>query len=158
MKSIDRKREDNNKWQKKKEYFYNPIDFDKNVAVGVQLPFGKPNGLFSWDYTTEEQAVSNLKNLLLTERVKRAFQPLFGSDVYTQNNFENIDINLNERISETLSEDIKFWLPYIVIDNIGIETNPDRNFVRIELRFRVTEKRCKPTDNIICRFCGSTIE
>ena len=143
--------------KQRKEYFYNPIDFDKNVAVGVQLPFGKPNGLFSQSYTTEEQAVSNLKNLLLTRKGERPFQPLFGSDVYSQL-FENIDLNLNERISETLSEDIKFWLPYIVIDNIGIETNPDRNFVRIELRFRVTEQGANQQIILFIDSAGSTIE
>lgn len=143
--------------KQRKEYFYNPIDFDKNVAVGVQLPFGKPNGLFSQSYTTEQQAVSNLKNLLLTRKGERPFQPLFGSDVYSQL-FENIDLNLNERISETLSEDIKFWLPYIVIDNIGIETNPDRNFVRIELSFRVTEQGANQQIILFIDSAGSTIE
>lgn len=143
--------------KQRKEYFYNPIDFDKNVAVGVKLPFGKPNGLFAQSFTTEEQAVSNLKNLLLTRKGERPFQPLFGSDVYSQL-FENIDLNLNERISETLSEDIKFWLPYIVIDNIGIETNPDRNFVRIELSFRITEQGANQQIILFIDSAGSTIE
>ena len=78
--------------KERKEYFYNPIDFNNDVAVGVKLPFGKPNGLFSQSYTTEEQAVSNLKNLLLTRKGERPFQPLFGSDVYFQL-FELIDLD-----------------------------------------------------------------
>ena len=49
-------------------------------------------------------------------------------------------LHIEERISKTLSDDIKFWLPYIVIDNISIDTNPDRNSVKIQLRFRVTEQ------------------
>ena len=32
--------------KQRKEYFYNPIDFNKDVAVGIKLPFGKKNGLF----------------------------------------------------------------------------------------------------------------
>ena len=143
--------------KQRKEYYYNPIDFKPDVAVGVKLPFGKPKGLFAQSYTTEEQAVSNLKNLLLTRKGERPFQPLFGSDVYFQL-FENIDLNLNDRISETLSEDIKFWLPYIVIDNIGIETNPDRNFVRIELRFRVTEQGANQQIILFIDSAGSSIE
>ena len=129
--------------KERKEYFYNPIDFEKDVAVGVKLPFGKPNGLFAQSYTTEEQATSNLKNLLLTRKGERPFQPDFGSDVYSLL-FENIDIDLDERISETLSEDIKFWLPYIVIDNIDVKTEPDRNFVKIELRFRIRNPGAQP--------------
>jgi len=125
--------------KERKEYFYNPIDFRPDVAVGVKLPFGKPNGLFAQSFTTEEQAISNLKNLLLTRKGERPFQPLFGSDVYSLL-FELIDRDIEERISKTLSDDIKFWLPYIVIDNISIDTNPDRNSVKIQLRFRVTEQ------------------
>ena len=143
--------------KERKEYFYNPIDFKKDVAVGIKLPFGKPNGLFTLSYTTEEQAVSNLKNLLLTKKGERPFQPLFGSDVYAQL-FENIDLNLSDRISETLSKDIKFWLPYIVIDNIDIETEPDRNFVRIQLRFRVTEQGANRQIIIFVDSAGSVIE
>lgn len=121
------------------EYFYNPIDFNPDVAVGIKLPFGKPNGLFTQSYTTEEQAVSNLKNLLLTKKGERPFQPQFGSDVYMLL-FENIDENINIRLSDTLRDDIAFWLPYIVIDNIDVQSNADRNSVRIELSFRVTEQ------------------
>lgn len=143
--------------RERKEYFYNPIDFEKDVAVGVKLPFGKPNGLFAQSYTTEEQATSNLKNLLLTRKGERPFQPDFGSDVYSLL-FENIDIDLDERISQTLSEDIKFWLPYIVIDNIDVKTEPDRNFVKIELRFRITEQGANQQIIIFYDSAGSTIE
>ena len=69
--------------KQRKEYRYNPIDFKKDVAVGVMLPFGKNSGLFSLSYSTEEQSASNLKNLLLTKKRERPFQPEFGSDVYT---------------------------------------------------------------------------
>ena len=143
--------------KERKTFFYNPIDFKPDVAVGVKLPFGKPNGLFAQSFTTEEQAVSNLKNLLLTRKGERPFQPLFGSDVYQQL-FENKDINLEDRISDTLSEDIKFWLPYIVIDNIDIETEPDRNFIRIQLRFRVTEQGANQQIILFYDSAGTTIE
>ena len=43
---------------------YNPIDLLPDVAVGVKLPFvGKDGTLFQLSYSTEEQAISNLKNL-----------------------------------------------------------------------------------------------
>ena len=143
--------------KERKTFFYNPIDFEKDVAVGIKLPFGKPNGLFAQSFTTEEQATSNLKNLLLTRKGERPFQPLFGSDVYSLL-FENIDLDLNERISDTLSEDIKFWLPYIVIDNIDVKTEPDRNFVQIQLRFRVTEQGANQQITVFYDSAGSTIE
>jgi phage baseplate assembly protein W len=143
--------------KERKRFFYNPIDFEKDVAVGIKLPFGKPNGLFAQSFTTEEQATSNLKNLLLTRKGERPYQPLFGSDVYSLL-FENIDLDLDERISDTLSEDIKFWLPYIVIDKIDVQTEPDRNFVKIQLRFRVTEQGANQQIIVFYDSAGSTIE
>ncbi len=46
--------------KERKEYFYNPIDFEPDVAVGIKLPFSKEKGLFDLSYSTEEQAISNL--------------------------------------------------------------------------------------------------
>jgi phage baseplate assembly protein W len=143
--------------RQRKEYFYNPIDLEPDVAVGIKLPFGKPNGLFSQSYTTEEQAVSNLKNLLLTRKGERLFQPEFGSNVYSLL-FENIDINIESKLVDTLTEDINFWLPYIVIDNIGVDSNQDRNSVRIEIRFRVTEQGANQQIIIFFDSDGAVIE
>ena len=143
--------------KQRKEYFYNPIDFEPDIAVGIKLPFGKPNGLFSQSYTTEEQAVSNLKNLLLTRKGERVFQPEFGSNVYSLL-FENIDINIESKMVDTLTEDINFWLPYIVIDNIDVDSNQDRNSVRIELRFRVTEQGANQQIIIFVDSEGAVIE
>jgi len=123
----------------RKEYFYNPIDLEKDIAVGIQLPFGKNKGLFSLSYTTEEQAISNLKNLLLTRKGERLFQPEFGSSVYSLL-FEQMNESLSTQMDEQLREDIGFWLPYIVIDDLIIQPNYDRNYVGIELKFRVTEQ------------------
>ena len=123
----------------RKEYFYNPIDLEKDIAVGITLPFGKNKGLFSLSYTTEEQAVSNLKNLLLTRKGERLFQPEFGSSIYSLL-FEQMTADLSTQMDEQLREDIDFWLPYIVIDELIIEPNFDRNYVGIELKFRVTEQ------------------
>ena len=143
--------------KQRKEYFYNPIDFEPDVAVGIKLPFGKPNGLFSQSYTTEEQAVSNLKNLLLTRKGERVFQPEFGSNVYSLL-FENIDINIESKMADTLTGDINCWLPYIVIDNIDVDSNEDRNSVRIELRFRVTEQGANQQIIIFVDSEGAVIE
>lgn len=123
----------------RKEYSYNPLDLDDNIAIGVQLPFGKNGGLFSLSYTTEQQSISNLKNLLLTRKGDRPFQPEFGSDVYSLL-FENIGSSLSDNLSQSLTDDINFWLPYIIIDNINIDAQPDNNYVRIELSFRVSEQ------------------
>jgi len=122
---------------KRKEYRYNPVDFKKDVAIGITLPFGKINGLFKQSYTTEEQSISNLKNLLLTRKGERPFQPEFGSDIYSLM-FEPIESGLDDSLKTSLENDIKYWLPYIVIKDIIVDSVPDRNYVSISLTFKVT--------------------
>ena len=61
---------------------YNPIDLLPDVAVGIKLPFtGKNGNLFDLSYSTRDQALSNLKNLLLTRRGERIMEPLFGTTI-----------------------------------------------------------------------------
>lgn len=123
----------------RREYRYNPIDLDKDIAVGITLPFGKNKGLFNLSYTTEEQAISNLKNLLLTRKGERVFQPNFGSSIPSLL-FEQMNSGLETDLDQSLRDDIGFWLPYIVIDSIDISADFDRNRVAIQLAFRVTEQ------------------
>lgn len=140
----------------RKEYRYNPLDLDKDIAVGITLPFGKNNGLFSLSYTTEEQAISNLKNLLLTRKGERVFQPEFGSSIPSLL-FEQMSPSLEVDLEQSLRDDIGFWLPYIVIDNIIINVDFDRNLVRIELSFRVTEQGANTQIIIFVDSAGNTI-
>lgn len=121
----------------RKEYRFHPLDLKRNKAIGVTLPLGGAP-LFKLSYTTEEQAISNLKNLILTRKGERPLQPLFGSDVYSLL-FENISENLNDELENSLREDIEFWLPYIIIDEVIVDTNEDYNTVSISLKVRVTE-------------------
>jgi len=121
----------------RKEYTRNPLDLKRNKAIGVQLPLGG-DPLFKLSYTTEEQAISNLKNLILTRKGERPFQPLFGSDVYSLL-FEQISETLSSDLEDSLRTDIKFWLPYIIIDEVNVITLEDNNRVEISLKVRVTE-------------------
>ena len=118
---------------------FEPLDLQPDVAIGVTLPYGKKGGLFQLSYTTEEQSVSNLKNLLLTRKGERVFQPNFGSDVYSLM-FENIDSDLSSTLAAAITEDIEFWLPYIVINDINVDVVEDRNYVKISLSFKVTQQ------------------
>ena len=121
----------------RKEYRVNPLDLKKNKAIGVQLPLGG-DPLFKLSYTTEEQAISNLKNLILTRKGERPFQPEFGSDVYSLL-FEQMSSTLSSDLENSLRADIKFWLPYIIIDDVNTTSLEDSNRVEISLKVRVTE-------------------
>jgi len=125
------------------QYTINPIDLKPSKAVGVMLPMGgKP--MFKLSYTTEQQAISNLKNLLLTTKGERPFQPLFGVDIYSLL-FENIESDLDSSLEESLTNDIKFWLSYILLDSVGVNSEPDSNKVSIKIKFRVTSQGANQT-------------
>jgi len=115
----------------RREWKINPLDLKRNTAIGVMLPLGG-EPLFKLSYTTEEQSISNLKNLLLTRKGERPFQPFFGTDVYSLL-FEQLTDDLEESLSNSLTADIKFWLPFI------INVNEDTNRVNISLNYKVTE-------------------
>ena len=101
---------------------YNPIDLLPDVAVGVKLPFvGKDGRLFQLSYSTEEQAISNLKNLILTRRGERVLQPLFGTNLQDAL-FEQNDDLLRESIETNIIEAVEFWLPYISIRELNVQT------------------------------------
>lgn len=114
-----------------------PIDTKRNVAVGVALPMGG-TPIFKSTYTTEEQSVSNLKLLLLTRKGERLMQPLFGTQI-VDTLFENISEDLNDVLKDMLTEDINFWLPYIVLDTVDVKTNPDYNSIKISIIYKTNE-------------------
>lgn len=121
----------------RKEYKIHPLDLKRNVAIGVMLPLGG-SPMFKLSYTTEEQAISNLKNLLLTRKGERPFQPLFGTDIYSLL-FEQMDLGTSNKLKETLTNDIRFWLPYIIINELTINQEDDYNRINITLSVQVTE-------------------
>jgi len=99
---------------------YMPIDLQPDVAVGVKLPFVSKTGkLFDLSYSTEEQALSNLKNLIFTRRGERIMQPLFGTTLQ-DSLFEQNDELLKTRIEDSLFEAIDFWLPYIEVTKLTV--------------------------------------
>jgi hypothetical protein len=153
------------------EYQYNPLDLEPDVAIGVKLPFNSSpggrsatqnqlsgsatgGGPFTLSYTTEEQSISNLKNLLLTRKGERLMHPTFGTQIY-DSLFEPNTENLREILTDQLSEDIKFWLPYIIIDGLDVNMDADNQgggygyMISIKLSYRTTEQGANQVINII---------
>ena len=104
------------------EKIYPIQEFTPDVAIGVKLPIvGKNGNLFDLSYSTEEQVLSNLKNLLLTNKGERVMQPFFGTNIRKSLFNQNTE-DLKEQISIEISEAIGFWLPYINIVDLNIQT------------------------------------
>jgi phage baseplate assembly protein W len=99
----------------------NPIDLLPDVAVGIMLPMtGEDGTLFKLSYTTQEQAISNLKNLLLTIQGERPMQPFFGTNIQKML-FEQLNESIFERIDRSVRTAIEYWLPYIILEDLEVE-------------------------------------
>ena len=113
-----------------------------DFAVGLSLPLKNGDGgFFEQNFTTFEQARSNLKNLLLTKRGERVLQPNFGSGLQDLL-FEPIDEEFEAKLVDTITESVSTWLPYINIEDINVDMNnenKDNNRVGVEIKFKVGE-------------------
>ena len=94
--------------------------------------------IFGSTFSTQDKALSNLKCLLLTRKGEKPFQPLFGTDLPSFL-FEQINDKLLNELKDSMSEDIKFWLPYINMRDIVVTKDEDRHIVNFSFTFSVGE-------------------
>jgi len=161
--------------KKRPVYQYQPINQTPDVAIGIPLPFNKSSrastdyfrsatfgdsdsyasgsqggglGVFTQTYTTEEQALSNLKNLLMTYKGERYMQPNFGTAI-REVLFDNNTEDLRTRLEDTIKEDIAFWLPYIRISTVEVANSADMHSISIRVHFQVTTVGSEMVINIL---------
>lgn len=113
-----------------------PIDFEKDVAVGIDLPMvGDYGSSFKLNYTSLDQAVANAKNLLLTNRGERVMQPEFGCDL-SNILFENITAEVLSTVETNIRNNFDYWLPYVFINELSV--TPDEDFNRIFISITIS--------------------
>ena len=119
------------------EKYIHPLDNQPNVGVGLDLPLNSSkNSFFAINYTTQDQANANLRNLILTNKGERLMLPTFGCDLKKMI-FEQ---QPETRIIETIESAIELWLPYINVIELSV-TRDDVNehLVKIILSYNVLE-------------------
>ena len=95
-------------------------EFD-SYAYGITLPLSRgETGFFQQAFVSFEQAKSNLKNLLLTRKGERIFQPNFGTGLH-ELLFEQLTDDLSSKLEQTITNSVNSWLPYINIDSIDVK-------------------------------------
>lgn len=111
----------------------NPLDFEPDVAIGIDLPLNaSKGGGFVLNYMSIDQAVANSKNLLLTDRGERIMQPTFGCDL-RRSLFENLTVPFIENLQNKIRSSFDFWLPYININELTLTPSEDKNTLYIKL-------------------------
>ena len=148
--------------KKRIEVKYNPIDFEVDRAIGLTLPLTndrsiaekyfpttgfagnsedtsatrggtKTQGGFHLSYTTKEQAVSNIRNLVLTSTGERVMHPEFGCNVWATM-FENSTKQVIVELKKRIEKQVEYWLPYINLMDVAIESF-DNNSLNISIDF-----------------------
>lgn len=122
--------------------------FDRDdIALGIALPFGSGQSNFKLNYTTLDQARTNIINLLLMHKGERFMQPEFGTNL-RRFLFRQNTQNLEDDMREDLLEAIKFWLPYVKVESIDIDRsvkNIEEYTVHVAITFSVTNDITKFT-------------
>jgi phage baseplate assembly protein W len=113
----------------------NPLDLQKNIAIGVSLPFNGP-GVFNSTFTTKDQIKSNLVNLLLTSTGERIMNPNFGTFL-KRFLFEGITDSNLESLKDNLLNSISIYIPDITVTNIIITPNTDYNSIDLNIDYVV---------------------
>jgi phage baseplate assembly protein W len=138
----------------------NPIDLEESRAIGILLPFGnettsdsgysskattggggiKPgtggSTLFKSSYLTKDQVISNVRNLILTNKGERIMNPEFGTNIYNLL-FEQNTGHLEERIRDEIKAAFRRYMPLCKIEDMVVTQNEHK--IHIMLGFSVKE-------------------
>lgn len=117
----------------------NPIDLEKNVALGLDLPLaGERGATFKQNYFTMDQAEANAKNLLLTEPGERVMIPEFGCGL-KKSIFENLTAETIIALESRIKNSFQTFLPYIFIRKLELTPDEDRNTLFVQMDISLSE-------------------
>jgi phage baseplate assembly protein W len=112
-----------------------PIDFEKSVAVGVNLPFNGP-AVFISNYLTKDAIKNNLINFFLTNPGERYLNPNFGGGL-RKFIFEQISEGNLDTLKEDVSYKLQYNFPNVKVEDLTITPQDDINQITITLKYSV---------------------
>lgn len=83
-----------------------------------------------------DAVVGALKNLILTNRFERPYEPLFGADIYSRL-FENFDPIEQVNIEEDIKTAVNNYEPRAKISEVQVIASPNSNKVQVSITFYV---------------------
>ena len=120
---------------------YNVTDIKENdyKVLGVSInETSNSNGAFAVNFTSINQAKSNLQNLILTKKGERLMQPGFGCDIWKIIFEPIIEGDIESKIENSILDAVNAWLPYLNIDTILFDYDDndiDTNKIQLEIQF-----------------------
>jgi len=87
-------------------------------------------------YTNEEAVKRSVRNLILTEKYDRPFQPEIGSRINSLL-FENMSDTISDQLKKTIAETIETYEPRARIVDIVVQANEPRHAYDVYIYFEV---------------------
>ena len=114
-----------------------PLNAKKSLYSDFHMDFFKNPVSLDLAVNRDEEAVKqSIKNLLLTDRGERPFQPNLGSDIRKML-FENLTPNTSLVMREMIRETVEQYEPRANLIGVDIIATPDNNAVRVVVVFKV---------------------
>ena len=90
--------------------------------------------------TNNDAVARSVKNLVLTNRGERPYQPFLGCDVRNRL-FELTDGFVEDEIVDSISETIANYEPRAELIDVIADVKPDQNSVNVTITFRVINQQ-----------------
>jgi len=94
-------------------------------------------------YKNEEAVIQSIKNLLLTDRYERIYQPRVGSQIRALL-FENITIHTQNNLRKLIIECIDNFEPRAILHEVEIVAIPDQNALGVIITFSLQNSTTAP--------------
>jgi phage baseplate assembly protein W len=111
----------------------NPIDLNKNKAIGVAFPYDTP-GVFRQSFSEKDAVKSNLINLILTEPGERVYEPNFGLGLKNKL-FEN-NINVEE-LKLQIGDKINQFIPQVSLADVDAQLDQNLHTLLITISYKI---------------------
>jgi phage baseplate assembly protein W len=102
-----------------------PLDLNPNKGIGLKYPLSADSkNTFALNYTTKDQIKTNLLNFILTNEGERIMMPPdygFGANKLLFETDTDVEIGLRDRLSAKIEK----WMPYVRIQSVELNTNPN---------------------------------
>jgi|TARA_R110000787_G_scaffold44023_1_gene107828 uncharacterized protein len=125
----------------------------KQRYINIDFPFKDSDKgfYFKLNSTNTDAIRSDLLHLLLTNKGERLYLPDFGSDL-KKYIFEPNDSITHEQIKDNLNENIKRYIPNLIINDITFKNNNIEELIIVELTYTVTDGTFNSTDTVTLTF------
>jgi phage baseplate assembly protein W len=125
----------------------------KQRYINIDFPFKDSDKgfYFKLNSTNTDAIRSDLLHLLLTNKGERLYLPDFGSDL-KKYIFEPNDSITHEQIKDNLNENIKRYMPNLIINDISFKNDDIEELIIVELTYTVTDGTFNSTDTVTLTF------